>query len=301
MIRDPRETAQEWIVSNRGWVVSALTAAAIVVPQQLAHESRDATESSQPAWWDSVWDMEDARAPTADPLPSARHYELSGNSPARVMPSGLAPRPMMPQRSLVEIFRFDITAESVMQNWSQVWTRFGDDGLSGLRVTLMSGTRPTDLAGSLTYYFDRKHVLQRIAFSGSCGDPSELIVHLQQSYQLQPVPALGGYQYVARGADGQPVSGLEIRYAPVIQQDQPYRRLELELELNRPQGPGGLSERFRESFERSSSDSAPDETASEQPVVHDASPAGNPKDATPSKPRSGPRGRPADELLPHSR
>ena len=50
-----------------------------------------------------------------------------------------------------------------------------------------------------------------------------------------------------RGDDGQPVSGLQIRYAPVIQQNQPYRRLELELELNRPQGGGSLSSRFRES------------------------------------------------------
>ena len=180
-------------MSHRGWVVSALTAAAIVVPQQLARESREPSESSRSAWWDSMFAEEGDPLFSRDPAPFSESLASAptlAGSPD--VPSGLAARPAMPQLSLGEIFRFDITPESVLQHWPQVWTRFGEDALSGLRVTLMSGTRPTDLTGSLTYYFDQKHVLQRITFSGSCGDPSDLILNLQQSFPLQPVPASAG-------------------------------------------------------------------------------------------------------------
>ncbi len=65
--------------------------------------------------------------------------------------------------SLAEVLRFDIPPAWVMQHFPTVNTGVGDLQLDGLRVPLITGTRPDDLVGTLTYYFDRFQRVQRIS------------------------------------------------------------------------------------------------------------------------------------------
>ena len=74
-----------------------------------------------------------------------------------------------PVATLEGVLRFDITPRWVMDNWPHVSTTRTDGELDGLRVPLITGTRPQDVAGSLTYYFDKQRVVQRIALDGSRG------------------------------------------------------------------------------------------------------------------------------------
>ena len=48
-----------------------------------------------------------------------------------------------------------------MRRWPRV-TTVPQFALAGLRVPLVTGTQIDDLAGSLTYYFDRTDQVQRI-------------------------------------------------------------------------------------------------------------------------------------------
>ena len=57
--------------------------------------------------------------------------------------------------ALAEYLRMDITHGWVTQRFSRVTTTLADGSYDGLRVPLVTGTSPTALTGSLTYYFDR--------------------------------------------------------------------------------------------------------------------------------------------------
>ena len=92
-----------------------------------------ATAGSIASWWGS------SSGGTADPAASQTAPVLS----------------VTQINSLSEVLRFDIPPAWVMQNFPTVNTGVGDMQLDGLRVPLITGTRPDDLVGTLTYYFDR--------------------------------------------------------------------------------------------------------------------------------------------------
>jgi hypothetical protein len=81
-----------------------------------------------------------------------------------------------------EVFRFDLTPQAIAQRWSRVSTGLGDERLQGYRVPLVTGNDASDLAGSLTYYFDGRPKLRRITFLGSTADPNRLVEFLGQQY-----------------------------------------------------------------------------------------------------------------------
>ncbi len=76
---------------------------------------------------------------------------------------------------LREVLRFDITPHWVPQKFSRVSTVLADLHFDGLRVPLVSGTEVGDLAGTLTYYFDRYQRLQRVKIHGLTGDPARVV------------------------------------------------------------------------------------------------------------------------------
>jgi hypothetical protein len=84
--------------------------------------------------------------------------------------------------SFGDVFRFDLTPEAIAQKWSRVSTGLSDPSLSGYRVPLVTGTAATDLAGSLTYYFDGRPRLKRITFVGTTADPQKLVAFLAHAY-----------------------------------------------------------------------------------------------------------------------
>ena len=131
-----------------------------------------------------------------------------------------------------------------MQRWPRV-TTVAQSTLAGLRVPLVTGTQIDDLAGSLTYYFDRTDQVQRISFQGLTGDDRKLVEIITSAFGLHPEPALGGGMYVARW-NATPTSALRVTYAPVVRSDRPHNRLQVLLEINRPDLQYGLSPEFEQ-------------------------------------------------------
>lgn len=149
-----------------------------------------------------------------------------------------------PIENMGEVFRFDITPEWVMARWPRVTSSLADIELSGLRVPLVTGIKLDDIAGSLTYYFDKQRRVQRITFVGTTGDAHRLASLVKQHFDLKPQPTLGIALYV-RQWNRTPVSALRITASPVVRADQPHTRLNIMLELNRPDHHYHLSHSFQ--------------------------------------------------------
>lgn len=148
-----------------------------------------------------------------------------------------------------EVFRADITPQWVTQRWPRVSTVTAELGLEGLRVPLVSGTRIDDVAGTLTYYFNQYHQVQRVAFDGFTGDERRLLTMLTAVYGLKPEPTLDAGMYVSRW-NATPTSVLKLSRAPIITAASPHARLHLQVELNRPSVTYGLSAEFRQFLDR---------------------------------------------------
>jgi hypothetical protein len=146
----------------------------------------------------------------------------------------------MPIVSLAEILRFDITPEWVLARFPRVSTLLSEMNLDGLRVPLITGSSTSDLAGTLTYYFDRYKRLQRVSIHATVGDPTRYMNELQQAYRLSPEPSLGGNLYVIRW-NGLPASILHVTPASVVYAGSTYGRYHLFLEMNQAGLQYGLS------------------------------------------------------------
>ncbi len=138
---------------------------------------------------------------------------------------------------LGQVFRFDVTTAWVLGHWARVSTQLADLDLQGYRVPLVTGTRPSDLAGSLTYYFNKRQRVQRITFTGTTGDARPLVSLLvaRFGFRRELVDDAGLYLYrVMRGR--QVLSELRIRPASVVRTSDPHGRFEVALDLRRPPG-----------------------------------------------------------------
>jgi hypothetical protein len=154
-----------------------------------------------------------------------------------------------PVGHLGEVLRFDITPQWVTARWPRVTATLAEQGLEGLRVPVVTGTNLDDLAGSLTYYFNHFHQLQRLTFEGYTGDERKLVGVVTQHYGLQPEPTLDAGMYVARW-NNRPSSILRVARAPIITHDSPHSQLHVLLELNRPSMEFGLSVQAQQLLER---------------------------------------------------
>jgi hypothetical protein len=172
------------------------------------------------------------------------------NSTGVVHQAGPAARLEGPQVSdLAEVIRFDISPRWVGQYWSRVSTVTSELELEGLRVPLVTGNRPDDLAGSLTYYFDKHHNLQRLTFHGTTGDERRLLTLLITSYGFQEQPSLGGGMYVTTWS-GKPTSVCRVTLAPVVRAAEFNSQREIALEINRPSEITKLSDEMKQLVER---------------------------------------------------
>ena len=75
---------------------------------------------------------------------------------------------------LDEVLSFDRSVEWVMQRWPRVSTGLTYLQLQGYRVPLVTGTGLSDVAGSLTYYFNAGQQVQRITLRGIDRRPDPL-------------------------------------------------------------------------------------------------------------------------------
>lgn len=143
-------------------------------------------------------------------------------------------------RDFGQVINYGVTPDWVLANWSRVTTVLAEHNLEGLRVAFVSGTGIDDLAGVLTYYYDTERRLQRIAFQGHTGDARRLETFVQQSFGLRSEPGLYAGLWLTKW-NGQPKSALLIHHAPVVVSASSHARLEVLLELNRPDAPFTLS------------------------------------------------------------
>lgn len=138
-----------------------------------------------------------------------------------------------PMVAMADALRFDVTASWILGRWPRVTAGLPDAGLQGYRVAFVSGVQEDDLAGSLTYYFNRNHVCQRITFQGTTGDARKLIALLTTRYgfhrETSDDPGMWLYQI---RWNGRATSELQIRPARVIRASAPTARFEILLAMN---------------------------------------------------------------------
>lgn len=139
--------------------------------------------------------------------------------------------------SLDEVLRFDITVDWITKHWPRVSTGLPHLQLQGYRVPLVSGTKLGDVAGSLTYYFNARQQVQRIAIRGTTGDPSVLASLVGNRFQfvrrLTNDPGVVFYETV--DAYNRTTGTLKIRTASTIDSSQPYTQFEVDLVVDRPE------------------------------------------------------------------
>jgi hypothetical protein len=152
--------------------------------------------------------------------------------------SALNPGPRLEGQPVMdpgEVFRFDVTPAWVLGRWSRASTVSGPPDLQGYRVVLVTGPTASDLAGSLTYYFNDRQQVQRITFVGTTGDPAGIVSLATRRFGFvaMAAPAPGTYLYQIRWHN-QPRSELKLRTAEVIRSDVPFQRFDVEMEINLP-------------------------------------------------------------------
>lgn len=140
-----------------------------------------------------------------------------------------------------EVFRFDVTPNWVKASWPRVSTGWTEDQLEGYRVPLVTGTRVNDLTGSLTFFFDAEHRVQRLRFVGNTGDASRLVELVTRYFDMELEPTRLAGLYTHRYL-GKPVSVLRIAHDSVLRADRPNLQLSIVLEINNPRGSYKLSD-----------------------------------------------------------
>ena len=150
-----------------------------------------------------------------------------------VSSSAGAPAPTVPME---EVFRFDHTTGWVLAHWPRVSAGLAELDLQGYRVPLVTGGQPDDLAGSLTYYFNKRQRVQRITFFGSTGDARRLVSLLALRHgfvrEIGADPSL--FLYRVREYR-KVISELRIKPGSVVRADSPYTRFDVALLIERPE------------------------------------------------------------------
>ena len=172
-------------------------------------------------------------AAAADPL----HPEFGAVAPRPGFDLSGKPKPIegVEAQDLAQVINFDGTPGWVMVRWPRVTSGLAQLDLQGYRVPLVTGTDENDLAGSLTYYFDKEQHVKFITFQGATGDPRKLIELVTRKYNFKPEqtgdPGLS--LYLVKW-NGRPMSELRIRPSRVLRADQPNARFHIELAMMRP-------------------------------------------------------------------
>jgi hypothetical protein len=163
------------------------------------------------------------------PISKSSDPSLSGSRQSTLSLEG-APTPAM-----AEVLRFDVSPAWVLQRWPRVSTDLAQLQLHGYRVPLVTGTSATDVAGSLTYYFNPSQQVQQITLRGTTGDPRALINFLTARYRYvrRPCNDPGRLIYETVNSGGKSLGTMTIQSAPVVRADRPYQRYALDLTMNR--------------------------------------------------------------------
>lgn len=204
--------------------------------------------SSSSEWWKSLTSKFSTSTPSDKTPPAARDGQAPGGHGSSYLAAIEKGREAQvgatstnrriegaPAPNLEEILQFEGTPAWVMARWPRVTAGLAELDLQGYRVPLVSGTSSDDLAGSLTYYFNKNQKIERIIFHGTTGDPRKLITLVTSKFSFlhEPSgdPSLSLFQAKWHG---KPHSELRIRPARVLRADQPNARYEVDLAMKRP-------------------------------------------------------------------
>ncbi|MEM9587866.1 MAG: DUF6690 family protein, partial [Planctomycetota bacterium] len=150
----------------------------------------------------------------------------------------------MQTTDLRQVLRFDIDTHWVLNRFSRVTTVLSDMNLEALRVPVVTGTKAVDVAGTLTYFFDRSGKVQRIQVHGFVGDPRQIVTTMASDYGLATEASLEAGAYTRRW-NGVPIHFLRLTHAPVVYSDAAHQKYTLFLELNQPNLAYGISQEAR--------------------------------------------------------
>jgi hypothetical protein len=204
---------------SRPMLFLGVLVAAVVVPYVLLDENFSETVHST---WDRLLGrVEKEKDDALNALHAADYSPASGTT------SHSTPTP------IEQVFRFDLTPQWVASRWPRVSTVAGSDpDQLGMRVVLVTGTQPDDIAGSLTYYFDRHHQMQRITFTGLTRDPRRLLASVVTPYRLKSQPTTDAAHYID-GDPKDPTSEVIVRHMPVLVAETGIANAEVEVDLSR--------------------------------------------------------------------
>src|SRR5262249_25055653 len=130
-------------------------------------------------WSSTTKPAEAAASAESTPAPAAP------GQPAPITPAASAPAPIY---ELNEVVNFEASPSWVMARWPRVSAGLAELDLQGYRVSLITGTGEADVAGSLTYYFDKQQRVKRIGLRGTTGDPRPLVGLVTGQYHLTRQP-----------------------------------------------------------------------------------------------------------------
>lgn len=166
---------------------------------------------------------------------AAQGAEESASQPHEVhkaKPLGPHDTPMWPME---QVFTFDVSTAWVLSHWPRVSASLAELDLQGYRVPLLTGTSESDVAGSLTYYFNREQQVEKITFHGAAGDTRRFVGLMEQRFgfrrELTDDPSLFLYQVKKWG---KPTSELRITPSEVVRASDPHSRFAISLNLVRP-------------------------------------------------------------------
>jgi hypothetical protein len=134
--------------------------------------------------------------------------------------------------ALDDVFRFDLTPQMITQRWNRVTTGLGDVRYQGYRVPLVTGTTASDLAGSLTYYFDAQPRLRRITFLGTTGDPARVVQFVGGTFGFRRAQT-GNPRVMTYRTHYRWTGSLDITPAEVLDRNQAQTNYQIELAVER--------------------------------------------------------------------
>ncbi len=227
---------------TRPLFLSTMLGAAVALPYVMSTEFRGkhpAVEAS--AGSESLGARPSGASRTREPLaslappPVGANPEPTSAANSRLVesPGGVAPS-HDPSMALDQVINFNVTPAWVMGHWPRVSASLAELDYQGYRVPLVSGAALDDLAGSLSYYFDRSQHVAKINFQGATGDPRRLVRLVTQKFGMRQCASdePGTVMYAVKW-NNQIHSELRIRTASVVRASDARANFEVDLKLTR--------------------------------------------------------------------
>lgn len=224
---------------GRGWMLFFLLGGA-VLPYALSSKSSIRETLSAPLNAFNKTSGEKKAEPPADANAAHASDPAAQQATEPQKPKAAAPQPRaageVPFVPFEQALNWRVTPAWVLGTWPRVTTTLPELDVQGYRVSLVSGTGETDVAGSLTYYFDGKQQLQRLTFQGSTGDARRLVTYLMSQHRFQRRMAEDPSTFLYQvEQDGRALSECKIKAASIVRAGAPLSRFETSLEMRRPE------------------------------------------------------------------